>query len=448
MTNEMTGMVRTNVLEGISGTIRIGNRWPRKNQNKGPPDLPDDFRFSERVQRCLDALQVLQFKRNQYLLGETLAVPLQFLHDSLPYMVQRDVNILQPIHEDIWTTPFEEDEDGRGGPEVEEFVLKNWPMLSGRRYQFWPVDINREGRDGNLPHWGLIVLQLKHVPNPQDDPRELWEENDEFVGPFNYLSSYAVITPDHGSKARALENDIANMLLKVLPLMGVGVGPESTLNAPQITPKGNREHWSSGLRVFEMIRIWLERISELYCYNPHGHDPIRFWAALPGWINVDAIRSNMIGLSAEMVNRSMNNTTRIAIEPMMDYEMQNTHTGEVIPSQTKGYVRQGIGAFLSGQPRSAPVWLEDTPFDAPVIDDLVVESNPFAGRALAGGNNESGEIEYGSNYYAPYYDSSTDSPIEENDTEESGEGEDGEEEGEEEEIEEEEEGDEDLSDYE
>ncbi|KAJ8132421.1 hypothetical protein O1611_g1201 [Lasiodiplodia mahajangana] len=372
---ERTGMNRTNILESYVGTIRIGNRWPRRNQSKGPPDLPENFRTSKRVARCLDALQVLQFKRNQYLLGETLAVPLQFLHDSLPYMVQRDVNIFQPIHEDIWTTPFKGTIDGIDDAEIQEFIEISAPVLPGRRYHFWPIDMNQNGVDGALPHWGLIVLHL--VNRAEEGLDETMSDGDELVGPYNYLDAYAVITPDHGPKARALENDIANTLITLLPSMGIGVDqgthreypwvPPSHLliivkmNAPQITPPSNREHWSSGIRVFEMIRVWLDRLTKLYCENPHWHNGFDFWAAHPGWVNVDAVRAIMVGLSAEMVNRAMDHTTRIAIEPMLDYEMQNTHTGEVIRTRLIAPSRRRIGAFLPNQTRKSPVWLEDTP---------------------------------------------------------------------------------------
>lgn len=66
------------------------------------------------------------------------------------------------------------------------------------------------------------------------------------------------------------------------------------VNAPQRT-RGEPEYWSTGLRVFEMVRIWLERLAELHCIHPHGHDPAKFWAAHTGWFNADAVRSNMIG---------------------------------------------------------------------------------------------------------------------------------------------------------
>lgn len=120
-----TAMNRTNVLETLNGTIRIGERWPRKDKNRGPPDLPENFRTSRLVERCLDSLQLLQSKRTQYLLGETLAVPLQFMHDSLPFMVQKDVDILQPVQQDIWVDPIAQEQATDFTPEAMNFIEKH-----------------------------------------------------------------------------------------------------------------------------------------------------------------------------------------------------------------------------------------------------------------------------------------------------------------------------------
>ncbi|KAI0877648.1 hypothetical protein GGS24DRAFT_487696 [Hypoxylon argillaceum] len=366
---EIVGMNRTNVLETYYGTIQVGNRWPRKNQNRGPPDLPGNFRVSKRVRKCLDSLQVLQFKRNQYLLGETLAVPLQFLHDSLPYMVQRDVNIFEPVSEDIWAKAFSGELDRLEPQELDRFIARHEVALPRKKYHFWPVDVNKLGGDGDHPHWALIVLHIICRPELEVDDPDV--PPDELSGPYNFLDTYAVITPNHGAKARALEDDIANMLLTLLPEMDIKVGAKtireypwtSRLNAPQLMTSGSKGHWSTGLRVFEMIRVWLDRITEAYCKNPYVHDPIKFWEAHPGWFNPDAVRSNMIGIAAAMVNKAMDSTTRVAIEPILDLQMQNSQTGEVVLAQKMAPSRRQTGAFISGQPRSSPTWIEDTPLD-------------------------------------------------------------------------------------
>ncbi|KAI1752763.1 hypothetical protein F4782DRAFT_530250 [Xylaria castorea] len=379
-------MNRTNVLECLDGKIRIRDRWSRKDKNRGPPDLPAKFRISKIVERCLDSLQVLQSKRTQYLLGETLAVPLQFLHDSLPYMVQQDVNIFQPVERDLWTSPLDQQEVDALTPEVIEFIERHSGALSERRYHFWPVDISQQDPDLQPPHWALIVLHLTHRQVKGDN---LEGPNDPLLGPYNYLDSYAVLTPDHGSMARGSEDAIAVMLQALLPRMGITADNQSTrefiwvapstyfasfrkmlynqvaiqvpdMNAPQRTP-ADLEYWSTGLRVFEMIRIWLDRLSELYCINPYGHDPARFWAAHTGWFNADAVRSSMIGMAATMVNRAMNNTTRIAIEPILDDSIQYTPSGATIKTQSMMPNRRRVGAFVPNISRSNPTYILDHP---------------------------------------------------------------------------------------
>ncbi|KAI0474812.1 hypothetical protein F4859DRAFT_521857 [Xylaria cf. heliscus] len=385
---QRTAMNRTNVLEALHGTIRIGERWPRKDKNRGPPDLPANFRVSRRVERCLDSLQVLQSKRNQYLLGETLAVPLQFLHDSLPNMVQEDVNIFQPVQQDIWTNRLTQDDVNALIPAVVDFTERHSAALIERRYHFWPIDINQLDPDLQPPHWALIVLHLNHRPVPGVDNPNV--PDDPLLGPYNYLESFAVLTPDHGHVARDSEDAIAAMVRALLPEMGVMVDQRSTrespwiapsmyftslgsilhylMNAPQRTP-GDLEYWSSGLRVFEMIRVWLDRLAELYCIDPHGHDPDRFWAPHTGWFNVDAVRSNMIGMAATMVNRSMNSTTRISIEPILDHAITHVPSGLTVRSQSMMPSRRRVGAFSPNAPRRNPTYIQDGDDDEDDDDD-------------------------------------------------------------------------------
>ncbi|KAI0976544.1 hypothetical protein F4678DRAFT_480092 [Xylaria arbuscula] len=369
-----TGMNRTNVLETADGTVRIRERWPRKDKYKGPPDLPEDFPYSLRVERCLDALQVLQFKRDEYLPPTTLAVPLQFLHDSLPYMVQRDVNIFQPVQNDLWGLKFDAELPKIDKTEVEEFIEKHGETFVSRRYQFWPIDISR-GDGSQLPHWGLIVLQLLHRSGYEDEPVV---PDDPETQPYNFVESFAIIDPEHGVAARELEDELTSFLHWLVPQMGVIMDDKTAredawvppsaiaclppiLNAPQIT-KGitGGDNWSSGLRVFEMVRIFLDRITEHYCHSPHTHEPSFFWAPHSGWFNPDAVRSNMIGCAATMVNRAMNSTTRIAIEPILESALRYRN-GYSVKTQTMLPNRETVGAFVPSQPRQNPTWLEDTP---------------------------------------------------------------------------------------
>ncbi|KAF2968312.1 hypothetical protein GQX73_g5252 [Xylaria multiplex] len=304
----------------------------------------------------------LLFTRTHYLENLALRVPLEFLHDSLPYMVQEDVNIFRPKAEDVWSVPFDFDDDDEDI--LEGVIDRHRSAFPHKRYHFWPIDINKTLDDDVPPHWGLIVLHLAHRQDDDDDPAQ---PIDPLAGPYNYLESYAVINPDHGDAARGLEDDTANLLLSLLPRMGIEFDHATILNSPQLLLNAAAEEWSSGLRVFEMIRVWLDRLSEFYCQNPHAHDAAGFWAPHPGWINLDAVRSNMIGMAAATLNRAMDSTTRIAIEPILDGALQLN--GEGVLTQTMMPDREQLGAFIPGRDRRHPALLRDNPEDAEDDDD-------------------------------------------------------------------------------
>ncbi|KAI2640963.1 hypothetical protein GGS21DRAFT_547305 [Xylaria nigripes] len=370
-------LCRTSVLEPIDRDITIEKRWPRKNFFGGPPPLPPDFMTSDRVASCLDALYLLQSQRQQYVLETGLSVPLQFLHDSLPYMVQCDVDIFESGHCGFWTVLNWEDYLDQ--EEIDRLKQDYYEDLISRRYHFWPIDLNRVSQeDWDGPHWGLIVLHMRNIQDPKAEPDP---DHDELEAPFNALQSFTVINPDHGEAARFIEEDVVQELLFLLNNWGIKVEgclqmepwvpPRSKrdgMNAPQLTNGDNKEYWSSGLRVFEMIRIMLERIAATYCKIPHSFDEDTFWAAHSGWFNPDAVRSNMIGCAATMVNRAMNSTTRIAIEPILNTQIKaNVEQEADVTISTLAMMpnREELGGFDSTRPRESPAWFDDVPATAP-----------------------------------------------------------------------------------
>lgn len=95
------------------------------------------------------------------------------------------------------------------------------------------MDIRREG--AQIPHWALIVLHLTHRPvKGVDDPNA---PDDPLLGPYNYLDSYTVLTPDHGQRARDSEDAVVNMLQALLPKMGVTINNKSTREFTWIAPR-------------------------------------------------------------------------------------------------------------------------------------------------------------------------------------------------------------------
>ncbi|KAI8624780.1 hypothetical protein F5Y19DRAFT_480269 [Xylariaceae sp. FL1651] len=355
MADQFLDLPRTNVLASYAGQGNVMldpevGRWTSKRSINGPPRLPQQYKFSQELLSVFDALQVLQAKRDQYLLDSTLKVPLDFMFNALPNMVRADVNIFLPEQDAFWAWP--DDVSADTGDGVNSFAYYGRPRLLEKPFHFWPIDINQH--EGRPPHWALIVLHLERSRgiNPDWDGLDSQDEFIDISDDFNVLQSYAVIDPDHGDEARDTEHDIIDKLLVILNVLGV-------MNAPQHASSDGRENWSSGLRVFEMIRVWLDRITESYCLNPRLYDERAFWRPHPGWFNPDSVRSNMIGMAATMVNRAMESTTRVAIEPVLDGAIVFMPNGETIGTQTMMPDRQNVAAFDPSQNRTDPVAISE-----------------------------------------------------------------------------------------
>lgn len=181
-------LTSTNVLKTLNGTVRIHPRWPSKG------DGNDGFLIETETGERLDALQVLQLRRDQPLTTSALAVPLEFIYDALPELVQCDVHILKAQ---------------RGLPNDYSAVA-----LHEKKYHFWPVYADKCS-PGIPPHWVLVVLQLEYEPSGRAFGRGKTR--------YNHLQGFTVITPDVGSEARGLENDLATELEVMLPKMGIEV---------------------------------------------------------------------------------------------------------------------------------------------------------------------------------------------------------------------------------
>ncbi|KAJ3579501.1 hypothetical protein NPX13_g1069 [Xylaria arbuscula] len=209
-----TVMNRTNILETVDGDVRVRYRWPRKDNFKGPPDLPADFQTSEKVSESLDALQVLQFSRRQYLTPSALTVPLEYLLESQPWMVQADVNIFPANRCETWSRVVAKDYYRY---ELDDLVEEYKDAMTSKPYQFRPVDVSPMDSE-DPPHWILIVLHLTRHLKEEDD---LETPDNELEGPYNLVESFAVVDPHCRTTARDVEERVVEFLEQLLPKFGI-----------------------------------------------------------------------------------------------------------------------------------------------------------------------------------------------------------------------------------
>ncbi|KAI1486332.1 hypothetical protein F5X96DRAFT_673760 [Biscogniauxia mediterranea] len=361
---------RTNVLEVKPGKRAFyPTRWQGKATQKG---FPKNWQKDKNIIQAMNALHLLQLTRDEKLTRECLSVPIKFIYDSLPNMVKMDVNIIKTGRSmfDVFTCDGEDFSSIING----KFLAENangadvpypplYLALRRKPYHFWVVDVG----GGQLNRWQLVILHLGRNKSAFEN-EDGQVEYDYAKEPFGNIESIAVIDPEHGKVGEDRETKTLDRFLQVLDAMGFKPGPDFSRQKPWIPPCTSpfspklvlftKRHispnppqyrgkidWSSGLRVFDILRASLNRITESYCYNPRVHDGRNLWKPHSGWFNPDAVRSEMIGMAATMVNRGMQYTTRVAIEPVKSIKFRN---GRTVPIQNMMPDRSQVYAF---QPR-------------------------------------------------------------------------------------------------
>lgn len=76
------------------------------------------------------------------------------------------------------------------------------------------------------------------------------------------------------------------------------------------------ESWTSGFRCFWLIRLFLNRVTEMYCTSRRHNGEI-FWADAPGYFDPDIVRQEMFGYTTAVIHRMTEYNTRAAIEPIL-----------------------------------------------------------------------------------------------------------------------------------
>ncbi|KAI0601609.1 hypothetical protein F4775DRAFT_589379 [Biscogniauxia sp. FL1348] len=335
---------RTNVLE-VKPWKRAfyPTRWQGKAAQKG---FPKNWQKDKNIIKAMNALHLLQLTREEHLSRECLSVPIKFVYDSLPNMVKADVNIIKTGKSmfDVFTCDGEDFSSAING----KFLMDDanggdvpYPPLyldlRRKPYHFWVVDVG----GGQLTRWQLVILHLgrnKAAFEGEDGQVEYDYADEEFGN----IESIAVIDPEHGKAGELREAKTLDRFLQVLDALGFKPGPNFSRQKPWIPPCGKID-WSSGLRVFDIFRTSVNRITDSYCYDPRVHDGDNLWKPHSGWFNPDAVRSDMIGMAATMVNRGMHYMTRVAIEPIKSIKFRNGRTVKIqnmMPDRSQVYAFQ------------------------------------------------------------------------------------------------------------
>ncbi|KAI1464167.1 uncharacterized protein F4812DRAFT_443650 [Daldinia caldariorum] len=299
------------------GTAKQG-RWPNKRRTTG---FPEGWQDNEQLVRHLDALEIIQATRTMMVTPSCLDVTLGQFQTYLAPVIAEDVNIVSACEvarmgeevfccsEDKFNTWLRDEFDKK------DELKRTLQGILRKPYTFWPIDACNKG-----PHrWVVAVIYL----------RQSWEATEDVEETYDMLHEIAVIDPQsHLDEQRTADNVVLPRVISILEMLGVENYKEIKLPIdvwvpPLHEPDEERGTaggtWSSGLRVFSIIREIIDRMTWCYSKRPKRYDHEALWGDLSGYFNPDRVRTEMMGLAAMACHRVLGYITRVGIEPIRHY---------------------------------------------------------------------------------------------------------------------------------
>ncbi|KAH9908946.1 hypothetical protein F4778DRAFT_714698 [Xylariomycetidae sp. FL2044] len=285
----------------------------------------------------LEALNKLQLTRASPLDGVQVRFPLEDVYRSRPKEVQDRVYLGRRFgylyklfdgtderFQDLITKFFRVRGRRAGAAARADDHKEFFRNLRSREYLLWPVVAN----DGDK--WVAVIAHLikKDKPNPDALANPLDASIPQTIpsNDFNHVDEWCVVDP--GRSQSAIQN-VQTRFASILGADGITLNP--TPRQPIWVPSV-RDNFSSGIRVYALIKQLMDRITQSHCMEqPHGPS---FWDPTDGWLNVDEVRGEMQGRAAQGCLRDMKYTSRIAIEAMGEEDTKLVPTVEVTAAPT------------------------------------------------------------------------------------------------------------------
>ncbi|TGJ80032.1 hypothetical protein E0Z10_g8722 [Xylaria hypoxylon] len=280
---------------------------PHKAELKHIGDVSDD----------LNALNGLQIQRAKALTPLELKQPLRHVQSSLPKGVKSRIYTgdLFGSAGGVFSCPddkFETKAKSIFGNEVRASGELNFNdffrRLRRSEWLLWDVEAEKG-------QWVAVIAHLykkdirnpnkKHFPTNSAIPSTVPSED------FNRVDEWCVVSPQYSPEGDAAVERVKQRLAVVLQEGKVRIDKRSEIE-PGIWIPTDGKKWTSGLRVYALIKALMHRITQLYC-RQMDHEQ-SFWDPLPGWLNVDEVRAEMQGRAAQRCLAATGYRSRIAIE--------------------------------------------------------------------------------------------------------------------------------------
>ncbi|KAI0200053.1 hypothetical protein F4808DRAFT_175950 [Astrocystis sublimbata] len=356
-----------------------------------------ELRPIEEAEDDLNALNGLQVYRSKPLTPLEVKQPLRHVQSSLPSAVKARVYTgdLYGSTDSVFFCPnslfqatckrvFGNDVRADGAMNYNDFFRR----LRRAEWLLWDVEAD-EG------HWVAVIAHLYKSPirNPN---KKLFKEDGSIPSSvpspdFNRIDEWCVVTPERSPQGRALVQRVRRRLPTILLEGNIRFDSDSEIQPALWIPEDDTD-WSSGLRIFALIKTLMHRVAEFHCKG-RGHQP-SFWHPTSGWLNIDEVRAEMQGRAAQRCMGATGYRSRIAIEGVHRW----IGIKEVVLAKELRPRRSDCQAYYPGRigedGHCVPVGLEDPPSDV-VDDELDDNYGEGPSRQPAGGKDPSGRAQGG-----------------------------------------------------
>ncbi|KAI0466018.1 hypothetical protein F4859DRAFT_527615 [Xylaria cf. heliscus] len=309
----------------------------------------------------LYALNSLQLHRSWPLEQLTVQIPMEYLVDNLPRGARSKIGIPICGPPYIFNCP-EVDLDRR----IRKYYRRwqgFWDTIRSSEYVFWPIETER----------GYFVTAIFHLHKGlMDDPDFDPDEDPDADIPqvenplFTIVDGWSVVDAQRGAAAQRRVTRVRERIERIFRAEGMTFGPlcykdqyfdnGEWRSMPWVPPPGPNENWSSGIRSFALVRQLIQRVLDFYC-SEIRHEEWFFVEPTCGWLNVDQVRHEMMGICAINTLEDMNWNARLAIEGIEEINTINAiapfRTALLAPDETDKYAYVPT-TDQNGQPRRVP----------------------------------------------------------------------------------------------
>ncbi|KAI1828452.1 hypothetical protein F4861DRAFT_534874 [Xylaria intraflava] len=307
---------RTNVL--CNGQIAWKVGWDQDMAYNRTDPLRADLRPITDVVADLNALNGLQIHRARPLRPLEVKQPLRHVQSCLPKPVRSAIytgdlygsaggvfSCSDDKFEANMKKVFQNEVRADGNMNYSDFFRR----LRRAEWLLWDVETGKG-------HWVAVLAHLYKRPIRNPDRNRF--PNDATIPlvipspDYNRIDQWCVVTAQCSAEGNAVVDRVKERLPRVLREGRVSF--DKTSESPAIWVPMDDSNWSSGIRVYDLIKTLMHRLTELYCRQADAAQRQSFWDPLPGWLNVDEVRAEMQGRAAQRCMAATGYRSRIAIE--------------------------------------------------------------------------------------------------------------------------------------